>query len=153
VFGQCVPNSATCQHVPAVWFSRWTRLGPNDIHRGLTASAARVRSLIWINQTAYEMKATKYGTNQINWVFRSYVLLCLPWPPTVHSALLGCLGFTSVRAYLITRVTALGKRGWCLNLAKTHDNRNNMFSIQTIGLVKQIHVNAMQSHPMIHQST
>ena len=46
-----------------------------------------------------------------------------------------------------------GKRGCCLNLAKTHDNRNNMCSIQTIGLVKQIHDNAMQSHPMIHQST
>jgi hypothetical protein len=46
-----------------------------------------------------------------------------------------------------------GKLGCCLNLAKTHDNRNNMFSIQTIGLVKQIHDNAMQSHPMIHQST
>lgn len=52
-----------------------------------------------------------------------------------------------------TRVTALGKRGCCLNLAKTHDNRNNMCSIQINGLVKQIHDNAMQSHPMIHQST
>ena len=79
VFGRCVPNSATRQHVPAAWFPRWVRPGPNDIDRGHTASAARVRSLFWINQTAFEMKATKYWhtTSQLGFSFLCIALFAM----------------------------------------------------------------------------